>query len=88
MKTSCPERLVEHFGTMPLAASALSEAAQHANPRVRKLSKQAIHTWCRQGYIPEMYALAAERVTNKKITARMVLREAEQARRLIAEQRG
>lgn len=86
-RKSCPDRLVEHFGDMPKTAAVLSSAAAQANPRVDQLSKQSILAWIRKGYIPEMYALAVERVTGGIVTADEVLKEAEKARRRLAEQR-
>jgi len=80
-KKSCPERLTEHFGDMPSAAAALSKHAEKVNPRVKGLRKQTVMWWIIKGFIPEMYALGVEQLTEGAITAAEIVEEAGRARR-------
>lgn len=83
-KKTCPQRLVEYFNGLELAAEALRPYAKRVNPRVQTLPKQTIHSWVVAGFIPEIYAAGVETVTKGEITALEVLDEANRARRLLS----
>ena len=62
------DRLIEHFGNMNLAAIAVGK------------SRQGLHLWRTQGYIPFAQGEIVEKVTGGKITKQEIWEAAAKAR--------